>query len=730
MLPNNTNLSILLIFLCILNHGLCGNLVDVDVGIILHMKSWIGKSINSSITMALSDFYARNGGCRTRIVFHARDSKGDQLQAISTVIDLLNTVKVHAIIGPETYIGSELLGSLTDKSQVPIFSFAGKSLRKYPYLFQIKEDESAMAKSIAAVVESYKWRDVIVMHEEANHGSELLQSMFESFQDKNIRITYKSVISASSKNNQIVQELHKLMSMHTTVIIVDVSPSLASRVFLNAKRLGMMSKEYAWILTQKTIDVLQSDDFEVIESLQGAIGFRSYIPASSRLHYLKKRWKEEFSREVPMLAIWAYDTMWALAESIERLGVPQNGSVLLGEVLKIGFKGMSGEFRLSERKVVSNGFEIVNAIDYGERKVGYWTPLKGITKAHAPLNDVVVQHSRINIEDVIWHGGSTTAPKGWIFKGNNLATKLRIGIRTELKFKHFVNAVYDDKKNVTTATGFSVDVFKACIHALPYEVPYEFVPFAKGSYDELIHRVYMKEIDGVLGDSTILANRSRFVDFTATYTDLGLGTLAKVNKKDMWIFLKPLDLKLWLTVAAFVIFTGFIIWAIEAMDQESEKKSSSQRIGTIFWLILLTIFSAQKEKLSSNLSRFVVFVWLILVLILITSYTATLSALLTVEQFELASKGGTVGFHGGSFFGGVTISNLNFTDSKQKSYYNYDDYAKALSKGGKNGGADAIVDEVPYIKMFLGKYWSDYAMVSSQPITSGFGFVSIPFSSY
>lgn len=132
------------------------------------------------------------------------------------------------------------------------------------------------------------------------------------------------------------------------------------------------------------------------------------------------------------------------------------------------------------------------------------------------------------------------------------------------------------------------------------------------------------------------------------------------------------------------------------------------------------------EKLSSNLSRFVMFVWLIVVLVLITGYTAMLTSLLTVEQFELAYKSGTVGFQRDSFVG-VTINNLNFTNRKN-TYHSYEDYADALSKGGKNGGADAIVDEVPYIKMFLSRYSSDeYAMVSSQPVTSGFGFVSIRF---
>ncbi|XP_035830059.1 glutamate receptor 2.5 [Helianthus annuus] len=452
-----------------------------------------------------------------------------------------------------------------------------------PYLLHIKEDEISIAQSICALVESYKWRDIIYVYEDTDHGSELLQNMFELFQDKNIRIASRIAISSSVKDDQIIKELHKLMSIHTTVIIVDMSPSLASRFFPNAKRLGMMSKEYAWILSQKTIDIFQSTKFEVIGSLQGALGFRSYVPASRRLHYFTKRWNKKFTRKVHVLAIWAYDTIWALAESIERVGVPQNGTLLLNEILKSDFKGMSGEFRLTKSNLISNGFEIVNAVDHGERKVGYWTLSKGITRTLIPLNDVVLQ-SGIGMEDVIWPGGSTTVPKG-------LGKKLRIGVRTGLTFTSFVHTVYDAQNNVTNATGFCVDVFNTCLQALPYEVTYKFVPYANGSYDKLIEKVYNKEIDGILGDSTILARRYEFVDFTATYTDLGLGTLAKTKRNDMWIFLKPLNVNLWLTFTAVVIFKGLVIWAIEAMDQES-KSAPSQGIGTIVWFILLTIFSA------------------------------------------------------------------------------------------------------------------------------------------
>ncbi|KAJ0792403.1 putative solute-binding protein family 3/ domain of MltF [Helianthus annuus] len=122
-----------------------------------------------------------------------------------------------------------------------------------------------------------------------------------------------------------------------------------------------------------------------------------------------------------------------------------------------------------------------------------------------------------------------------------LCKTLKVGILTRKNFKYFIDADHDGQKNVTNATGFSLDVFRTCIHALPYEVPYKFIPFTSGGYDDLIKKVYDKEIDAIMGDSTILANRSQYVDFTATYTDMGIGTLAKQNNNDMWIFLKPLD---------------------------------------------------------------------------------------------------------------------------------------------------------------------------------------------
>ncbi|KAJ0051726.1 hypothetical protein Pint_03116 [Pistacia integerrima] len=52
----------------------------------------------------------------------------------------------------------------------------------------------------------------------------------------------------------------------------------------------------------------------------------------------------------------------------------------------------------------------------------------------------------------------------------------------------------------------------------------------------------------------------------------------------------------------------------------------------------------------------------------------------------------------------------------------YLEFANALSRGSKNGGVSSIIDEIPYIKIFLAKYSADYAMIGSTSTTNGFAF--------
>ena len=123
------------------------------------------------------------------------------------------------------------------------------------------------------------------------------------------------------------------------------------------------------------------------------------------------------------------------------------------------------------------------------------------------------------------------------------------------------------------------------------------------------------------------------------------------------------------------------------------------------------------EKVVNNWSRFVLIIWIFVVLILTQSYTASLTSILTVQRLQPA------------FVDVKEIKNNGyFHKSQLKQYSTPEEYHGALSKGTHNGGVAAIFDEIPYIKIFLAKYCSRYTMVGPTYKTDGFGFVSLSLS--
>ncbi|XP_023755492.1 glutamate receptor 1.2 isoform X2 [Lactuca sativa] len=661
---------------------------DIQVGVILDMESGAGKVIYHCITMAISDFYAANPDCKTRIVFMTSDTKGEPLHAVSAALDLLENTQVQAIIGPESTAQARFL-----------------------------EDETSQFKGIAAMVELFKAKNVIVICEDTANGREMATYMAREFQEKNIHVTYTSLISTSDSNQQVREELHKLQTMQDTVFIVHTPPSLASNLFSMAKELGMMGEGYMWIVTSKTMDLLGSMDAEAIESMQGAVGFRSYFPSSKELHNFLLKWRKEHDAldpfmEVDSNGIWAYDAVYALAMAVERVQTTS----LLDEMLRFKFHGLGGEFKFMNGRSISKPMEVVNVIGKGDRSIGFWMMDTGeFVKEIEKLNS----SSNQGLESIMWPGGTTTLnPKRRMLQTNG-NKKLRILFPGSSRFQNIAQISVDPRTNLSVVSGFCGDVFNAAFNSLDYGVGVEVVPFSSKdgiTYNDVIQKIYLKEFDAAIGDFTITANRSLYVDFTLPFTDLGVGIISRNAKDSMWIFLDPLSANLWITTAFFFIFLGLVIWFIEHRTNEEFQGSAPQQLGTTLWFAFSTLVYAHREKLQSNLSRFVVTVWVFIVLVLTSSYTATLSSLLTVQQIGMKEM--SIGFQGLSPVG-VVYNKLNVVEAWSEKLYAPEDYAKALT----TGRFDAIVAEILYMKTFLAMYsGADFSLIATAPTTNGFGF--------
>lgn len=135
----------------------------------------------------------------------------------------------------------------------------------------------------------------------------------------------------------------------------------------------------------------------------------------------------------------------------------------------------------------------------------------------------------------------------------------------------------------------------------------------------------------------------------------------------------------------------------------------------------------------STLGRLVLIIWLFVVLIINSSYTASLTSILTVQSLtsgiigidSLISSTEPIGIQDGSFAFNYLTEELNIKESRIKKLKNQDEYFNALSRGPKGGGVAAIVDELPYIELFLASTNCRFRTVGQEFTKSGWGFVSV-----
>ncbi|XP_010521873.1 PREDICTED: glutamate receptor 2.7-like [Tarenaya hassleriana] len=738
---------------------------EVKVGVVLDLQTTFSKICLTSINISLSDFYANHANYSTRLALHLRDSDRDVVAAAAAASDLIKKEQVIAIVGPQSSTQADFMIRLTNKSQVPTVTFSATSPSlasiRSPYFVRATLSDSSQVGAIAALVKSFGWRNVVAVYVENEFGEGIVPSLVDALQDVNARVPYRSVISPDAPGDAILGELYKLMTMQTRVFVVHMLPSLGFRFFAKAKEIGMMEDGYVWILTDAMTHLMRLNDPKNLENMEGVLGVRTRVPKSKELEDFRLRWKNKFQKDHPesvdaelnVFALWAYDSITALAMAVEKtsvmnlgfgnasiswngtdhgvFGVSRYSPTLMRYLSDTRFKGLSGEFDLSNGELRHLTFEIINLSDKVMRVIGFWTPDKGLMKELDQRNRTKERYTTANesLATVTWPGGSISVPRGWEIPTNR--KRLRVGVPIKRDFKEFMKVTYDPRTNSPIVSGYSKDVFEAVLRRLPYAIIPEYIPFDTpyNGYGDFVYQVYLGNFDAAVGDITIAADRTKYVDFTLPYTESGVAMLVplrNIRDKNTWVFLKPWSLDLWVTTACFFIFIGFVVWVLEHRVNEDFRGPPLHQIGTSFWFSFSTMVFAHKERVVNNLARFVVILWCFVVLVLTQSYTASLTSLLTVQKLQptvtnvnqLIKNGDYVGYQKGSFLLGI-LKNLGFDESKLRPLDSPDEVDELFSKGR----IAALFNEVPYLKIIRSQYCTKYTMVEPSFKTAGFGFV-------
>eukprot|EP01018_Ginkgo_biloba_P012696 Gb_01114 [translate_table: standard] len=752
----------------------------VNVGALFAFNSTIGRVAKTAIELALKDVNRNrsllNG---TKLVLSMADSNCNPFIGTAEALELMKK-EVVAIVGPQSSVLAHVVSHVANELQIPLLSFAATdpTLSSYddPYFIRMTHNDLSQMSAIAAVVAYYRWREVVAVYIDDDYGRNGISVLGDALGNVGAKVTNKAAMPPGVARSEMGSVLAQLALMEARVFVVHMNSDAGLNFFSEANNVGMLSSGYVWIVTDWLSTVLDSTVLETdrMNSLQGLIGLRRHTPNSGQQHAFTRRWKSlQRARIVDaslnVFGLDAYDSILMIAYSIKTflnqggnfsfanppslssesgskselatLKVFEGGAQLRKIILQTNFTGLAGPVQLDRNgDLIGSTFEIINVAGTGFRSIGYWSNQTGLSVT-PPENTAAISHNRSNVKpklyDSIWPGESKIVPRGWVFPNNG--KQLVIGVPRKTGFKEFVTTI----KGSNTVKGFCIDVFVAAVNLLPYAVPYTFRSFGTGnstpSYDDLVEQVALKlfiagllqNFDAVVGDLSIVTNRSKIVDFTQPYVESGLVVVVPVRKinSSAWAFMRPFTPAMWCTTGGFFLVIGAVVWILEHRTNPDFRGHPKKQVMTVLWFTFSTMFFSHRENTVSTLGRAVLIIWLFVVLIINSSYTASLTSILTVQQLSptiqgidgLVSSNSPIGYQTGSFVREYLSDEFNIAKSRLVPLDSPDSYAEALSLGPNKGGVAAIVDELPYIQLFLSTKCG-FTNVGREFTKSGWGF--------
>ncbi|XP_030459567.1 glutamate receptor 3.7 [Syzygium oleosum] len=737
----------------------------VRVGAIFTHDSVVGRSAKAAMEAAVADVNADpsvlNG---TELRLFTEDANCSVFMGTVETFKLIGK-DVVAIIGPQSSATAHTITEIADNLQIPLISYSATdptlSAQQFPYFVRTAQSDSYQMAAMADLINYYGWKDVIAIYIDDDFGRNGIYALGDELERKMMKISYRLPLPVQYDSRHITDALNKSKRFGPRVYVVHVNFDPAFRIFTIAQELQMMGSDYVWLATDwvsATLDSLSPKNQTSIEILKGVVALRPHTPDSVQKRAFIARWRDMQTKGLTRsglntYGLCAYDTVWAVAHAINRyinengnitfpfsdalydektkdmrlgkLKVFDGGSLLLKKLLQLNFTGLTGQIYFSpDRNVPSNGYDVINIDQRAIRLVGFWSNKTGIEGGHSSYT-----RQDQKLHDVTWPSGKTEIPRGWVVADSG--NPLRIGVPNRFSFTEFV---LEDQIS-HTFQGYCVDVFNEARSFVPYEVPFRFEAYGDGhsnpSYDGLIKMVANNEFDAAVGDIAISTNRTKIVDFSQPFASSGLVIVASINnsKSSAWVFLQPFSAEMWVVTAASFVMIAVVIWILEHRVNSDFRGPPKRQLATMFLFSFSTMFKKNQEDTVSPLGRMVMVVWLFLLMVITSSYTASLSSILTVQQLSspitgidsLIASNWPIGYQVGSFAHGYLEESLYVSPSRLIPLGSPEEYERALRLGPSNGGVAAIVDEEPYVDLFLSKH-TQFGIIGQAFTSGGWGF--------
>ena len=540
------------------------------------------------------------------------------------------------------------------------------------FLVTMAPSDSIQARVMLDLLKEYSWKEVTIIASEDKYGIYGMLSLQDLIgNEPEYSVNEILMYDPHDDTLQGISEgLKSLKRSLCRVIIVFSSVRRIKFILSEAHSMKLMGSEYVWIVSDDTVvkPAVLSDNGSYLSYLDGLLGTVPSITKGPVYNQFKDSYTLFVPNSANHLVGYAplfYDTL-TLAEKVitqnKDLGSQNttcteawiNGQELFDKLVNISFVGVTGNISFAaDGEKEHYTYDIVNFISINFFTVGVWREISGLTITG----------------NVIFLNGTLDPPIG---VANNLqGTHLKIGVIDERPF-------IDPSHNETCTTGIcsqglSIDILNRMSSDLGFTYSVVFPPDGKyggidatsGEWDGLIEMLIEGDVDLVGSPLATNTQRKAVIDFSYPFMDSGIWALMEGVTKhgDPLFYLQPYDTDVWACIiVAFVVmsilqcaFSRFSPYGLNAtrryaertckcescrkpvssescLVEKLESREPGLNAGESIWTVGTGLVAQTGDILPLSPSgRCLLFSWWFFMLLIITLYTANLTAFLTLN---------------------------------------------------------------------------------------------------
>ncbi|CAG9562724.1 unnamed protein product [Danaus chrysippus] len=519
------------------------------------------------------------------------------------------------------------------------------------YSFFYHPSPEIISKAYATLIKTLNWDKFTILYED--EGSFIrLQEIINTWPYKNDQILFKR-LDPNGDNRETFKYIFKVVHMSYHVLDCDVdNVKLYMQQMIEVEN----STQYqSFILTAldaytinledladfranvSTLHLTMPNDIRWIDKDMSNYNIRletaltadalGHLDKAIRSMLMEIEDQEEYSRRLIPIAD-PPSLCFMKSKEYEEAAWPQ-GEALRDALLKTTYKGFTGN---------------INFDKYGKR------------------TNFVLHYSKLSNESQFIYVGK------WDYKTDTLYTEKDITERSSAKSSKSVIRVvsrkgkpyFDFSNETTTFRGYAVDLIDKIFEHMRNngkDLKYEFYRVSGDDYGHpiagtkkwsgLIGELLDHNADLAICDIAITSERNALVDFSTPFMSLGIGLLTKEpepEEPDMFSFIKPLSLDVWLYLATIYIIVSFVLLICARMSQDdwvnphpcNQNPENLQNIWSLYncmWLTMGSIMTQGCDILPRAVgSRWVAGMWWFFALIVTASYTANMSTFLSASR--------------------------------------------------------------------------------------------------